>query len=78
MRTYGESSGRHSAGALATTILLIAAGQNAGGAETTTVVSTDPRISMTIYNSNLALIEEVRTLDPGIGRARLELRDVSA
>ena len=78
MRAYGESSGRHSAGALATTILLIAAGQNAGGAETTTVVSTDPRISMTIYNSNLALIEEVRTLDPGIGRARLELRDVSA
>ena len=78
MRAYGESSGRHSVGALATTILLIAAGQNAGGAETTTVVSTDPRISMTIYNSNVALIEEVRTLDPGIGRARLELRDVSA
>src|SRR5262245_52169756 len=37
-----------------------------------------PRLSLTIYNQNLALIEETRTIDPGVGRVRLEFKDVSA
>lgn len=37
-----------------------------------------PRVSLTIYNQNLALIEEVRKLDPGAGRSKLEFKDVSA
>jgi hypothetical protein len=45
--------------------------QAAGAAES-------PRLSLTIYNTNLALIEETRTLDPGVGRSRLEFKDVSA
>lgn len=47
-------------------------------AEVASVISADPRVSLTIYNSDLALIEEVRALDLPAGRARLELRDVSA
>lgn len=38
----------------------------------------EPRVSLTIYNSNLALVEEVRTLDIPAGRQRLEFKDVSA
>jgi hypothetical protein len=38
----------------------------------------EPQVSMTIYNSNLALVEEVRTLDIPAGRQRLEFKDVSA
>jgi hypothetical protein len=37
-----------------------------------------PNVSLTIYNQNLALIEEVRRLDPGTGRHKLEFKDVSA
>jgi hypothetical protein len=36
------------------------------------------RLSMTIYNNNLALVEDHRLLDVGPGRQRLEFRDVSA
>jgi hypothetical protein len=35
-------------------------------------------LSLTIYNQNLALIEEVRSLDLGVGRSKLEFKDVSA
>jgi hypothetical protein len=37
-----------------------------------------PNVSLTIYNENLALIEEIRRLDPGTGRSKLEFKDVSA
>jgi hypothetical protein len=37
-----------------------------------------PNVSLTIYNENLALIEEIRNLDPGTGRSKLEFKDVSA
>lgn len=37
-----------------------------------------PTVSLTIYNENLALIEEIRRLDPGTGRSKLEFKDVSA
>lgn len=37
-----------------------------------------PNISLTIYNQDLALIEELRSLDPGVGRSKLEFKDVSA
>src|SRR5262245_24692533 len=37
-----------------------------------------PNVSLTIYNQNLALIEEVRRLDPGTGRRKLDFKEVSA
>lgn len=37
-----------------------------------------PKTSITIYNSNIALVEEVRDLDLIAGRQRLEFKDVSA
>jgi len=40
--------------------------------------ASDPRISLTIYNNNLALIQEQRPLDLKQGRNRLEFKDVSA
>jgi hypothetical protein len=36
------------------------------------------QLSLTIYNNDLALVEEVRTLDVKPGRNRLEFKDVSA
>jgi hypothetical protein len=38
----------------------------------------EPQISITIYNTDLALVEDVRTLDIPVGRQRLEFKDVSA
>jgi len=35
------------------------------------------RVSVTVYNSNLALVEDVRTIDVAAGRQRLEFKDVS-
>jgi len=37
-----------------------------------------PRVSMTIYNNDLALVEDRRTVDLSGGRQRLEFKDVSA
>ncbi len=37
-----------------------------------------PGLSVTIYNANLALVDDVRRLDVGAGRQRLELKDVSS
>ena len=36
------------------------------------------RLALTIYNQDLALVEDVRSLDFTVGRARLEFKDVSA
>lgn len=36
------------------------------------------RLALTIYNSDLALIEDVRSIDFAAGRSRLEFKDVSA
>jgi hypothetical protein len=36
------------------------------------------RLTLTIYNSDLALVEDVRSLDLSAGRSRLEFKDVSA
>ena len=33
-----------------------------------------PHLSLTIYNDDLALVEETRTLDPGVGRSKLEFK----
>jgi hypothetical protein len=37
-----------------------------------------PKLSLTVYNADLALVEEQRTLDVPVGRSRLEFKDVSA
>jgi hypothetical protein len=37
-----------------------------------------PGLSVTIYNADQALVDDVRRLDVGAGRQRLELKDVSA
>jgi hypothetical protein len=37
-----------------------------------------PGLAVTIYNNDLALVEDARTLDIGQGRQRLEFKDVSA
>ena len=39
---------------------------------------TAPKLSITIYNNDLALVQDVRTLDVAAGRQRLEFKDVSA
>src|SRR5688572_2145595 len=36
------------------------------------------RLSITIYNADLALIQDTRSLDLAAGRTRLEFKDVSA
>ena len=36
------------------------------------------KLSLTVYNSDLALVQDIRTLDVGAGRQRLEFKDVSA
>jgi hypothetical protein len=36
------------------------------------------RLSLTIYNRDLALVQDVRSLDFAAGRSRLEFKDVSA
>jgi hypothetical protein len=38
----------------------------------------DQRLALTIYNQDLALVEDVRSLDFTAGRSRLEFKDVSA
>lgn len=38
----------------------------------------DQQLSLTIYNSDLALVQDVRALDFAAGRSRLEFKDVSA
>jgi hypothetical protein len=43
-----------------------------------TAAEAPPKVSLTIYNEDLALIEEIRHLDPGAGRSKLEFKDVSA
>ncbi len=40
--------------------------------------SAAPDLSLTIYNNDLALVQDVRTLEVGKGRQRLEFKDVSA
>src|SRR5271167_1604761 len=52
--------------------MLIAVG--AGGAR----AAGAPGLSVTIYNENQALVDDVRRLDIAAGRQRLELKDVSA
>ena len=55
----------------------------AAGAQTSSVAESPPaagpgRLSVTIYNQNIALVEERRALDLPGGRSRQEFRDVSA
>jgi hypothetical protein len=38
----------------------------------------EPDLSLTVYNNDLALVQDQRTLDVGKGRQRLEFKDVSA
>lgn len=47
-------------------------------ASRTLAAEAPPNVSLTIYNDDLALIEEIRTLDPGAGRSTIEFKDVSA
>ncbi|HEX8570421.1 MAG TPA: DUF4139 domain-containing protein [Caulobacteraceae bacterium] len=60
----------------AVSLLALAPGLATGSAGAQT--ASPPRVSITIYNENLALIEERRTLDLPAGRSRQEFRDVSA
>jgi len=55
---------------LATAALALAAGQ--------VHAAQSPDLSVTIYNSDLALVEDARTLDLKAGRQKLEFKDVSA
>lgn len=41
-------------------------------------LAADADLSVTIYNNNLALVQDTRTLDIASGRSRLEFKDVSA
>ncbi|HEY0686323.1 MAG TPA: DUF4139 domain-containing protein [Steroidobacter sp.] len=47
-------------------------------ASTALATEAPTKLSLTIYNKDLALIEEIRSLDPGKGRHRIEFKDVSA
>jgi hypothetical protein len=42
------------------------------------LISESPKVALTIYNADLALVEESRNLDLPNGRTRVEFRDVSA
>jgi hypothetical protein len=42
------------------------------------IAQTPPKVSVTIYNSNLALVQDQRTIDVAAGRQRLEFKNVSA
>jgi hypothetical protein len=55
----------------ATVLIAVGAAQTAMAAET-------PGLSVTIYNADQALVDDVRRLDIAAGRQRLELKDVSA
>src|SRR5687768_13747178 len=50
----------------------------AGTVAAQTAAAPAPRLSLTIYNADLALVQEQRTLDVPAGRTRLEFKDVSA
>lgn len=65
---------------LAASVLALAGAANAQPPQPTPTAQAveAPRVSITIYNSNLALVEETRQLDITGGRQRLEFRDVSA
>lgn len=54
----------------------VSAGAQAAWAQTPSASS--PKLSVTIYNSNLALVQDQRTIDVAAGRQRLEFKDVSA
>ena len=56
------------------TTLFIAAMALAGAVQ----AAEKPGLSVTIYNANLALVDDVRRIDIAKGRQRLELKDVSA
>ena len=43
-----------------------------------TALAQQREVSVTIYNSNLALVEDARPLDLKAGRQKLEFKDVSA
>ncbi|HEX4179871.1 MAG TPA: DUF4139 domain-containing protein [Caulobacteraceae bacterium] len=57
---------------------LLAAGSASAQAAPLETPTSTPRLSITIYNNNLALVEDHRTLDVAAGRRRLEFKDVSA
>src|SRR5579872_4002366 len=48
------------------------------GAATGAHAADAPGLSVTIYNNNLALVEDARQLDMAQGRQRLEFKDVSS
>ncbi len=56
-------------------LLACAALAASGGAAT---AASGPGLSVTIYNANLALVEDARNLDIAAGRQRLEFKDVSS
>ncbi|TCS13687.1 DUF4139 domain-containing protein [Caulobacter sp. BK020] len=45
---------------------------------TTAHAQTEPRLSVTIYNNDLALVQDVRETNLAVGRQKLEFKDVSA
>jgi hypothetical protein len=57
---------------------LIAAAMLASGAAAAPVSVPEPQLTLTVYNSNLAMVQDVRHLDVPAGRTRLEFKDVSA
>ncbi len=47
-------------------------------ATTATATPPDQELTVTVYNDNLALVQDIRRLDVPAGRTRLEFKDVSA
>jgi hypothetical protein len=58
---------------LATAALVVA-----GAASPSAIAQTAPRLSVTIYNDNLALVQDQRDIALAAGRQKLEFKDVSA
>ena len=57
---------------------LLIAGVIALAGVTSTRAADEPKLSVTIYNNNLALVQDVRRIEPAKGRQVLEFKDVSA
>ena len=70
--------GRNPARPVAPAALAAALAFGPGAASAQTAAVADRDVTVTVYNSNLALVKDVRTLDIGSGRQTLRFADVSA
>jgi hypothetical protein len=59
-------------------IALLLAGGAATAATAPALPPPEQQLTVTVYNNNLALVQDIRRLDVAAGRSRLEFKDVSA